>query len=78
MKSTNDKELKLQKRRYVVRGTLVVAVTGCAIFVPMIWPNGLHSLRDIVGLLLLGLLSLGAGLFFSAVTWMSLKGWFGG
>jgi hypothetical protein len=74
----DDSKLRLQRRRYVLRGTLLFATVGLVIFGPMIWPSGLHSFRDVIGLLLLALLSLGAGLFFSVMTWISLKGWFGG
>jgi membrane glycosyltransferase len=78
MKQLPDKELAVCKKRFVLRGALIFTVAACAVFYSMIWPNGMHSLRDAVGLLMLIVLSLGCGLFASIMMWVSLKGWFGG
>jgi len=74
----NDQEVAAQRRRYVVHGTVFISIVEIAVFVPMIWSSGLHSGRDVRGLIFLVLWATLCAYVFSLVTWEFLKGWFGG
>jgi hypothetical protein len=64
------------KQRYIVGATLVFSVSEVIITLPMIWPSGLHTARDLVGFLFLLLIAGGGGVLFSAVTWKVISKWF--
>jgi hypothetical protein len=78
MTAIDDQVLLRRRRQYVIRGTLLFALVEIFVFIPMIWPDGFHSTRDLIALGMLVLLALSCGLMFALVTWKFLRGWFGG
>jgi hypothetical protein len=64
------------KRKYLLSATLAFSLVLLITFTSITWPSGIHTTRDFVGFLLLVVLTVSAGLLFSAVTWIAIKGWF--
>jgi hypothetical protein len=66
------------ERRYIVSGTLVFAVAEVLVFLPMVWPDGLHTRRDVVVVLLVVLVTIAGGLLFNVLRCRALQKWLGG
>ena len=64
------------RRKYVLTATLLFSLVQTVVFTFMIWPEGMHTGRDVAWFFLLLLIAVGCGLVFSLLTWNALKGWF--